>query len=188
MLILSLKYESIYAAIVFFGFIIFPHLLFALHNRTSSEEEISPTLRNLQKFIPHLASATKTNERIFIKTMFTKHNNSLPITLEEALKVLEEKNINLFNNATYKAKTAQNILTIFGINNFNSVKRGIDELENQILNNVNFETILQYVSIIKKNSNKDAKNFNFKLTNYRKIVSLHKNLLQYQKDSAQIDP
>ncbi len=102
--------------------------------------------------------------------------------------MLGEKNINLFDNETYKAKKAQGILTIFGINNFNSIKRGIDGLENKTLNNINFETILQYVSIIKKNGNKDGKKFNFKLTNYKKIVSLHKTLLQYQKDSAQIEP
>ena len=95
--------------------------------------------------------------------------------------------LNLFNNGTYKAKTAQSILNTFGIGNFNSVKRGIDDLENKTLNNIDFETILQYVSIIKKHGSKNKKKFDFKLTNYKKIVSLRKNLLQYQKDSAHIE-
>ncbi len=160
----------------------------AIHEGKPLEGGMTTTEKNIQKIIPRLASETKSKERIFIKTMFTKYNSSLPITLDEALKVLETKNINLFNNATYKARTAQSILNIFGINNFNSVKRGIDDLENKTLNNINFETILLYVSIIKKHNNKDNKKFNFKLTNYKKIASLHKNLLQYQKDSAQIEP
>jgi len=160
----------------------------AIHEGKPLEEGMTTTQKNIQKILPRLASEDRSNERIFIKTMFTKYNSSLPISLEEALKVLEEKNINLFNNGTYKAKTAQSILNIFGISNFNSLKRGIDDLEDKTLNNISFETILQYVSIIRKHGIKDKKKFDFKPTNYKKIVSLRKNLLEYQKDSAHIEP
>jgi hypothetical protein len=171
----------------FFIFIVYSHFIATIHEGKPLDGEMNATQKNLQKIIPNLASENRSNERIFIKTMFTKYNNSLPITLEEALKVLEEKNINVFNNGTYKTKTVQGILAILGINNFDSIKRGIDDFEKKTLNNINFETILHYVSIIKKHNNKDKKDLNFKLTNYEKIVKLHKTLQQYQKDSAQIE-
>ena len=187
-IIVSYKFETALTTFLLFVITVYSHCMAAIHEGKPLEGGMTTTEKNIQKIIPSLASENRSNERIFIKTMFTKYNSSLPITLDEALKVLETKNINLFNNATYKARTAQSILNVFRINNFNSVKRGIDDLENKTLNNINFETILLYVSIIKKHNNKDNKKFNFKLTNYKKIVSLHKNLLQYQKDSAQIEP